>query len=192
MNNLFKVPNQMPNIGVNMDIVTLNSSLQNTNTSVDSIRGIEVVLEAFVKKVIELFGKNALLSAGYQIGAAPGQKIAQRILAARGNVPFTDPLEALLALFSETKKFFNIQVVQVDSLQSNGGALVVAMKNHCFLRDIIKHRPDLEMGGPLCRINKGYLETALKLLLGGKKVELARTGDEPASDMCQETLRFFG
>ncbi len=174
-----------------MDIATLNASLKNSNETVDSIRGIEVVLDAFVKKIIELFGKNALLSAEYQIGAAPGQKIAQRILTARGNAPFTDPFEALIALFAETKKFFSVQVVQVDTVQQNGGVLTVTMKNHCFLRDVIKHRPGLEMGGPLCRINKGYLETALKLLLGGKKVELTRTGDDPASDMCQETLRFF-
>ncbi len=174
-----------------MDIATLNAFLQNTNATVDSIRGIEVVLDAFVKKVIELFGRNALLSAGYQIGAAPGQKIAQRILAARGNAPFTEPLEALMALFAETKTFYNVQVVQADNLPQNGGALIVTIKNHCFLRDVIKHRPGLEMGGPLCRINKGYLETALKLLMGGKKVELMRTGDDAATDMCIETLRFF-
>ncbi len=181
----------MPHIGVTMDITTLNAKLQNANANVDSIRGIEVVLEAFVKKVIELFGKNALLSAGYQIGAAPGQKIAQRILATRGNVKFTDPIEALLALFTETKKYFNVEIVKVDNIQQNGTDVIVTMKNHCFLRDVIKHRSGLEMGGPLCRINKGYLEAALKLLLGEKKVELTRTGDDPGADMCLETLRFF-
>ncbi len=170
-----------------MDKDTLNAQLQNSNANVDSIRGIEVVLEAFVKKVIELFGKNALLSAGYQIGASPGQKIAQRILAARENVKFTDPVEAIAALFTETKRYFNVEVVNVQS----GGEVFVTIKNHCFLRDVIKHRPGLEMGGPLCRINKGYLETALKFLLGGKKVELTRIGDDATFDMCQETLRFF-
>jgi predicted hydrocarbon binding protein len=202
MNNLKKSPakfqiftsqvdvNLVLDIGDFMDIAALNAQLQNSNTNVDSIRGIEVVLEAFVKKIIELFGKNALLSAGYQIGAAPGQKIAQRILAARGNAIFTDPIEALVALFSETKTFYNIELIKVDNVQKTGPEVLVTMKNYCFLRSIIKSRRGLEMGGPLCRINKGYLETALKLLTG-KRIELNRVGDDAATDQCIETLRFF-
>ncbi|OLS14321.1 MAG: hypothetical protein RBG13Loki_2052 [Promethearchaeota archaeon CR_4] len=172
-----------------MDIATLNAQLQNTNVNVDSNRGIEIVLDAFVKKITELFGKNALLSASYQIGAAPGQKIAERILNARGNVKFTDPLEALVALFTETKKYFNIVIVEAENIQQNLSETNVKMKSHCFLRNIVKDRPIEEMGEPLCRINKGYLETALKLLTG-KRVELTRVGDDTCADMCLETIHF--
>jgi predicted hydrocarbon binding protein len=173
-----------------MDIAALNAQIQNSHANVEAMRGIEVVLEAFVKKITELFGRNALLSAGYQIGAAPGQKIAQRILATRGNAPFTNPAEALVALLKETKKFFNVVIVKVDDQAQNGAEVLMTINNHCFLRNLIKNRPGIEMGGPLCRINKGYFETALKMLTG-KKIELARIGHDVISDMCQESLRFF-
>jgi len=176
-------------MGAFMDIAYINAQLQNTKVNVDSIHGIEIVLEAFVKRITELFGKNALLSASYQIGATPGQKIAERLLTARGNVKFTNPLEALVALFKETKKYFNIEIVQVENIQQNASEIVVKMKNHCFLRNVIKDRPVLAVGEPLCRINKGYLETALRLLTG-KRVELSRVGDDAAADMCLETIRF--
>ncbi|HMF32299.1 MAG TPA: hypothetical protein VKK79_12835 [Candidatus Lokiarchaeia archaeon] len=168
-----------------MDISELNARIQNTNENVDSISGLEIVFEALVTKVVELYGKNTLLSAAYQIGAAPAHKIAQRLLTARGGEMFDDPIEALATLLSETKGFFH---VEVENIQQDGGEIVVSMKNHCFLRPVIVKRAGLEMGGPLCRINKGYLETAVKELTG-KKVELKRTGDDNNACMCLETLR---
>jgi predicted hydrocarbon binding protein len=167
-----------------VDLTELNAVIQNSNENVDSISGLEIVLEALVGKFIDLYGKNMLLSAAYQIGAAPAHKISQRLLAARGGELYADPVEAMADLFSETKGFFHVEVAD---LQEENGALVVNMKNHCFLRSVIVKRGGLEMGGPLCRINKGYLETAIKELTG-RKVELKRTGDDNGACMCLETL----
>jgi predicted hydrocarbon binding protein len=170
---------------VSIDLIELNERIQNSNDNVDSISGLEIVLEALVGKFIDLYGKNMLLSAAYQIGAAPAHKISQRLLAARGEELYADPVEAMADLFSETKGFFHVEVADI---QEKNGEIVVSMKNHCFLRSVIVKRPGLEMGGPLCRINKGYLETAIKDLTG-KKVELKRTGDDNDACMCIETLR---
>ena len=66
--------------------------------------GYEVVLEAMVYKIYDLFGKNALLSMTYQIGAGPGGQIATRILKERNIDKIEDPVEAIYGMLSHVKK----------------------------------------------------------------------------------------
>lgn len=154
----------------------------------DVLGGLEILLEAFTRKVTDLFGRNSLLAMTYQIGADPATKIAQRMLAARHGAQFADPVEALVAFFEEVADYFHVKVTEVTE-DANSGVIRVRFQNECFFRPTIAHREGLDFGGPLCRVNKGYVETALRLLTGWNP-ELRRTGEcfEADRECCVEEL----
>jgi hypothetical protein len=55
----------------------INKDIYNPSSNIDSVSAFEIITEAMVEKVEDIFGKNSLLSILYQVGAGPGEVIAQ-------------------------------------------------------------------------------------------------------------------
>ena len=147
-----------------MNIDDLNYNLQNSRENINSLKGLEIICESIVYKVLDLFGKNALLSILFQIGAGPGEQISKRLKDVYAKDEF-EPIEAFEILFKELTNFYSIQV---KDIQEDDEKIKLIIENHCFLRDPIKSRANLKPGKAFCRVNKGYVETALKNLIGDK------------------------
>lgn len=142
-----------------------------------------------VNKVEDIFGKNSLLSMLYQVGAGSGEAIAKRIKSLHNKEDF-EPLEALKLLIKELKDYYSIQIKEYKVEQNQ---IRIVLENHCFLRNPIKNRSNLDFGKNFCRINKGYFETALKKLLGNqvKKIEIKFLENNNERDLCTEELLFY-
>ena len=167
----------------------MNTSIKNKISNIDSIKGFEVISESLVFKILDLFGKNSLLSMLYQTGLGAGEKIAQRIKQ-KYKKNDLDIFEAFRILMIELKNFYSIQIREVQEYPDH---FKIIIENHCFLRDPYKDREKLEPGKAFCRINKGYFETAFKKLLGDnvKKVEMNFLYDDIERDVCVEELVFY-
>ena len=167
----------------------MNTSIKNEISNIDSIKGFEVISESLVYKILDLFGKNSLLSMLYQTGLGAGEKIAQRIKRKYKKNDF-DIFEAFKILMIELKDFYSMQIREVQEYPEY---FKIIIENHCFLRDPYKDRKKLEPGKAFCRINKGYFETAFKKLLGDKvkKVEMNFLYDDIERDVCVEELVFY-
>lgn len=172
-----------------MDIEELNLRLYNDSSKIDSLKGFEIICESLVYKVLDLFGKNALLSMLFQIGAGPGIQISHRIKDIYGKDEF-EIIEALEILFSELKDYYAIQIKDILEDQEK---VKIVIENHCFLRTPIKNREKLQFGKAFCRVNKGYFETALKKLLGNKvrKIDINFLYNDEEKDVCVEELIFY-
>lgn len=57
----------------------LNKKIFNPKENIDSLKGFEIISESLVYKILDLFGKNSLLSMLYQIGVGPGEAISKRL-----------------------------------------------------------------------------------------------------------------
>jgi len=57
----------------------LNGSIQNDISNINSLKGFEVISESIVFKILDIFGRNSLLSMLYQTGSGPGEAIARKI-----------------------------------------------------------------------------------------------------------------
>jgi hypothetical protein len=176
-------------------IEKMNNEIQNPNASFETLTGYEVVLESLVYKIYDVFGRNALLSMMYQIGSGPGQEIAERILKERNNKIFEDPFEAVATLLNQERKYYEIVVkdIKEEPAEFNGKKykkLTITINNRCFFRESLKKRKRLKIGGPLCRINKAYYETAFKLLTG-LKCEIGFLQNDEKLGMCLETVSFW-
>ena len=172
-----------------MEIDEINRKIQNPTTNIIPLKGFEIICEAMVYKILDLFGKNALLSMLFQIGAGPGEIISKRLKEVYEKEEF-EPLEALEILMKELKEFYSLQIREVQQLPDK---IRVIVENHCFLREPIKNRAKLQYGKAFCRINKGYFETAFKLLLGNKvrKIEIKFLHNDEYKDVCVEELVFY-
>jgi hypothetical protein len=172
-----------------MNIDELNYSLQNSRENINSLKGLEIICEAIVYKVLDLFGKNALLSILFQIGAGPGEQISKRLKELYNKDDF-EPLEAFELLFKELSNYYSIQV---RDLQEDDEKIKLIIENHCFLREPIKNRANLKHGKAFCRVNKGYVETALKNLIGDKisGLEIKFLYNDDYKDACVEELLFY-
>jgi len=172
-----------------VDIEELNLRLQNDSSKIDSLKGFEIICESLVYKVLDLFGKNALLSILFQIGAGPGTQISQRIKNLFGKDEF-EIFEALEILFSELKDYY---AIQIKDIMEDHEKIKIVIENHCFLRTPIKNRERLQFGKAFCRVNKGYFETALKKLLGNKirRIEIKFLYNDEEKDVCVEELNFY-
>lgn len=62
-----------------MEKSLINKEIRNNISNVNSLKGFEIISETFADKVFDLFGKNSLLSIHFQVGAGPGETIAERI-----------------------------------------------------------------------------------------------------------------
>ncbi len=166
-----------------------NRSIQNDVSNINSLKGFEVVSESMVYGILDLFGRNSLLSMLYQTGSGSGRKIAE-IMKEKYNKSDFEIFEALELLMKELKDFYSMQIREV---QVYTDYFKVIIENHCFLRDPYKHREKLKPGKAFCRINKGYFETAFRKLLGDKikKVEINFLHDDLENDVCIEEIVFY-
>jgi hypothetical protein len=173
-------------------ILELNEKIKNPREVFEAKKGYEMVLEALIYNIYSVFGKNALLSTTYQIGAGPGQEIAQKILDEKSVSKIKDPLDAFEALLNENREFYSVEILDIkqEPHDEKYNKLVLTIHDRCFYREVCHQRKRLRVGGPLCRINKAYFETALKKLTGFK-VEIAFIKDIPEKDMCLESITFF-
>jgi hypothetical protein len=172
-----------------MGIEEINEMIKNDSSQINSLKGFEIICESMVYKVLDLFGKNALLSMLFQIGSGPGEAIANRIKEVYQKEDF-EILEALIVLMRELKEYY---AIKIQSAEEDDEKVVLVVENRCFLREPIKHRSKLQYGKAFCRVNKGYFETALKKLLGNKigKVEINFLYNDEEKDMCVEQLIFY-
>jgi hypothetical protein len=154
----------------------------------NSLKGFEIICESMVDKILDIFGKNALLSMLFQIGAGPGEKISTRLKEKYAKENF-EILEAFEILLSELKEFYNIQIKEIIEDEDK---MTLIIENRCFLRETIKKRSTLAFGKSFCRINKGYFETAFRNLLGDRisKIEIRYLRNDPERDACVEQLTF--
>ncbi|GAB4321857.1 MAG: hypothetical protein Kow0069_26340 [Promethearchaeota archaeon] len=154
---------------------------------IDYYGGLEILLDAFASKITELFGRNSLLAMTYQVGSRPGELIAQRLLNSRGGKLFDDPIEAFVTLFTNVPRFFHVKLKSIE--KEENGSVCITFDNECFFRPVILHREALTLGGPLCRVNKGYMEVALQRMTGWK-VTVKRVGASNGSEACEEQVTF--
>ncbi len=170
-----------------IDINELNKKICNPIENINSLGGFEIIIEALVYKIYDLFGKNSLLSMLYQIGKGPGEIISKRIKEKYNKEKFQIE-EALEILMNELKEYYSIQIKDIEYSE---GMVKIIIENHCFLRDTIKHRGKLHLGKGLCRVNKGYFETAFNELTNIKKVEINFLENDEEKDICIEELNFY-
>ena len=99
-------------------------------------------------------------------------------------------LDPVLKAFEELKIFYS---VEVRDIEEDDEKLKITIKNRCFLREPLSHRPTLRPGKAFCRINKAYFEIALKKMIGNKvkKVDINFIEDDPENDCCIETVEFY-
>ena len=167
----------------------LNGSIQNDISNINSLKGFEIISESIVYKILDIFGRNSLLSMLYQTGAGPGEKIADIIKQKYEKNDF-EIFEALKILMIELRDFYSMQIREVQEFSDY---FKIIIGNHCFLRDPYSHREKLKPGKTFCRINKGYFETAFKKLLGDKikKVEINFLHNDLENDVCIEEIVFY-
>jgi hypothetical protein len=167
----------------------LNRKILNPTENVNTLRGFEIIAEALVHTIYQVFGKNMSLNILYQIGAGPAEKIAQRIKKKYSKEKFKI-IEAVGVVFEELKGFFS---VQIKSIESDDIKIKIVLENHCFLREPIKNRDSLDFGKSFCRINKGYFETVFKRLLGEelKKIEVNFLENVEENNACIEEIIFY-
>ncbi len=176
--------------GINENFLNdLNRSVQNDISNINSLKGFEIISESLVYEILDIFGRNSLLSMLYQTGSGPGEVIAEKIKRKYEKNDFAI-FEALKILMTELKEFYSMQIREV---QENPDCFKVIIENHCFLREPYKHREKLKPGKAFCRINKGYFETAFRKLLGDKlkKVEINFLHDDLENDVCVEEIIFY-
>ena len=167
----------------------LNKRIFNPIENINSLKGFEIISESIVYKILDLFGRNSLLSMLYQIGVGPGEAISKRLKEKYDKHEF-EILEALIILTNELHEFYSIKVRDIKQYDN---FIHIEIENYCFLRESIKHRDKLKYGKAFCRINKGYFETAFKKLLGEKirKIEINFLENDPQKDVCIEELNFY-
>ncbi len=172
-----------------MEIDRFNDRIQNDISNVNSLKGFEIIGEAMVYKILDVFGRNSLLSILYQIGSGPGEVIANRIKL-RYNKEEFGILELIEILMNELKEFYSLRIREI---QKSTEKIRIIIENYCFLREPIKNREKLKFGKAFCRINKGYFETAFKILLGNKikKIEINFLENDEERDFCIEELNFY-
>lgn len=170
-------------------IKELNERISNPVENINSAKGLEITTESLVYKVYDIFGRNSLLSILYQTGVFPGTVIADRIKKEYAKEEF-EIVEALIILMDELKDFYSIQVRNIEQFDDRYRIII---ENHCFLRKPIKNREKLKFGKALCRVNKGYFETAFQKLLGNKikKIEINFIENDTEKDACVEELNFY-
>lgn len=167
----------------------LNERISNPHENINSVKGLEIITESLVYKVYDVFGRNSLLSILYQTGVFPGTNIAERIKKEYGKEEF-EIVEALVILMDELKEYYSIQIRDIEQFDDRYRFVI---ENHCFLRNPIKNREKLKFGKALCRVNKGYFETAFQKLLGNKikKIEINFLENDYEKDVCVEELNFY-
>jgi predicted hydrocarbon binding protein len=108
----------------------------------------------------EVLGEHGGAAITYNLGANAGKRIAERL------GMFEKPQEAMDKLFPEIRGIFDVSVKQLTH-QQNGEFSGEIETRGCFIRDVLIKR-GIKAGGVLCRISRGYFETALSKMTGAK------------------------
>ena len=173
-------------------IKELNQALMNPRESYEVLTGFETILENLVSRIYDLFGRNALLSMLYTIGSGPGHELANTILEEKRAQKIEDPFEAMKLLLTKSKEFFSVQVqnYKLESYDEKYEKLIMTINNSCFYRESLNRKKLLKIGGPLCRINKAFFETAWKTLTG-LRCEIDFKENDDANGHCNETITIY-
>ncbi len=171
------------------DIASINYRLSTSLESpLDELGGLEILIESFSIKVIDVMGKNSLLAIAYQIGSEPASKVSKRLLTRRNGELFVHPVEAFVTLMETVRNYFRIQILSIEGIEP--GPITVSFRNRCYFRSSVMHRPSLKIGGALCRITKGYIETAIASLTNWK-AEVSLIGQDEEHAECVEQVVFI-
>ncbi len=171
-----------------LDIDEFNKKISNPTSNLNALKGFEIIAESLVYKIYDIFGRNSLLSMLYQVGKAPGEIIAKRIKNEHNKEDF-EVLEALEILMNELKDFYSLKVRKIEEKDN---LIKLIVENRCFLRESTKNREKLKPGKAFCRVNKGYFETAFKILIPKvKKIEINFLENDEEKDVCVEEFNFY-
>ncbi|MCK4237798.1 MAG: hypothetical protein KAX33_01660 [Candidatus Lokiarchaeota archaeon] len=172
-----------------IDIEKINEIIKNKTEDLNTLKGFGIIAESIIYKVFDIFGRNALLNMLYQVGTAPGEKIAKR-LKEKYNKEVFGILESFELLLGELKQFYSVQIKDIEEDEEK---IRFIIENKCFLRDSYKIRKRLKPGKAFCRVNKGYFEKALKEMLGEtiKRVEINFLDNNVEKDVCEEEIIFY-
>ena len=127
-------------------IKELNELINNPRDSYEVITGYETVLEAMVYQIYDLFGRNALLSMLYTIGAGPAKEIAEEILKEKGVDKIEDPFEIMKLLLEKNKDFYSVQIqdIKLEPFDDKTDKLIMEIQNECFYRKGLKRKNNLK------------------------------------------------
>lgn len=167
------------------NVAKLNEYLKRTEDKFDSIGGYESMLSGLVTQVSEIYGENTAKNFCYQIGSKPGEKIAQKILELNKGKLFEDPVEAFVHLMSRIKAYYDSKIISID--ESQPGTIKIKFSNRCYLENLFDRNSDIKKGSIICRVTKGYLESAMKILTGKKPTLNCSVG---ADNNCVEEIIF--
>jgi hypothetical protein len=167
------------------NITKLNEYLKRTEDKFDSIGGYESMLSGLVTQVSEIYGENTAKNFCYQIGSKPGEKIAQKILELNNGKLYSDPVEAFINLMSRIKAYYDVKIISID--ESQPGIIKIKFNNRCYLDNLFTRNNEIKKGGIICRVTRGYLEMAMKVLTGKKPTLNCSVG---ADNLCAEELVF--
>jgi predicted hydrocarbon binding protein len=127
----------------------------------------------------EVLGEHGGVAIIYNLGANAGKRIAERL------GKFKEPREAMDNLFPQIKGIFDVSVKQLNH-QQNGELKGEIETRGCFIREVLNKR-GIKVGGVLCRISRGYFETALSKMTGAK-VTVRMT--EYSDNKCLDSVSF--
>lgn len=127
----------------------------------------------------EVLGEHGGAAITYNLGANAGKKIAERL------GKFEKPQEAMDKLFPQIKGIFDVSVKQLSQQQDGQSSGEIETRG-CFIRDVLNKR-GIKTGGVLCRISRGYFETALSKMTGAKvTVRMVQSSDSK----CLDSVKF--
>jgi predicted hydrocarbon binding protein len=127
----------------------------------------------------EVVGEHGGAAITYKLGANAGRKIADRMRR------LEKPEDAMTKLFCETKGIYDTKMGEMRNLQDGEPSGVLEIKG-CFIREVAK-KQGLKIGGTLCRITRGYYETALARMTG-KKVNIRLI--DGSDNVCHSSVCF--
>lgn len=171
------------------NIEEINKEIFNPKEKFDTLKGFENVLENMVYQVYDIFGRNALLSMLYTIGKGPGDELAEEILKEQGKSIINDPYEAFTLILKKTEDYYSVKVkdIKIENHNQEFDKIVITIQNRCFYRESIQKSERIKIGKALCRINKGFFESACKKLTGFK-CDIDFIENDKEHDACIESL----
>ncbi len=173
------------------DINRFNNLINNEEPKFEPKTEYEKVILSLVTKIRDLYGRGTVLSMTYQIGSDGGIKAANEILNQRGGKTFDDPIEAMVVLSTLVKHQYSIFIESIDTEESSN-TITVNVLNRCAFREMTTKYKEIRPGSSICRIGKGFFESALKLLLKDTyKIEISFKENVEAEAKCREIVKFI-
>jgi predicted hydrocarbon binding protein len=127
----------------------------------------------------DVLGEHGGAAITYNLGANAGKKIAERL------GKFEKPQEAMDRLFPEIRGIFDVSIKQLGN-HLDGELSGQIETRGCFIRDVLKKR-GIKAGEVLCRVSRGYFESALSRMTGAKvTVRMLQSSD----DKCLDSIKF--